>query len=104
MIFLSNCTHKSISHKKADSEASAKRKEVKGIPDKINELILKTKADLKEGLIPLTDWLSFGERRVRLKLEAQSQGAGKNLDVDGQMGWWVLIIGQFLWTSYVYHS
>ena len=38
------------SHKKGNSEASAKWKEVKGNPDKINELILKRKADLKEGL------------------------------------------------------
>ena len=37
-------------HEKADSEASAKWKEVKGKPDKINELILRTKADLKEGI------------------------------------------------------
>ena len=35
--------------KKADTEASAKWKEVKGKPDKINELILKMKANLKEG-------------------------------------------------------
>ena len=46
---MDNCTHKSIKPKKADSEASAKRKEVKGKLDKINELILKTKADLKYG-------------------------------------------------------
>ena len=37
------------SHEKADNEASAKSKEVKGKPDKINELIPKTKADRKEG-------------------------------------------------------
>ena len=40
--------HKEYSHGKADSEASAKWKGVRGKPDKINELILKTKADLKE--------------------------------------------------------
>ena len=49
--FLGNCTHKSIKpQKKADSEASAKRKEVEEKPGKINELILKMKVDLKEGL------------------------------------------------------
>ena len=36
-------------HEKPDSEASAKWREVKGKPDKINELIPKTKAGLKEG-------------------------------------------------------
>ena len=35
--------------KKADTKASAKWKEVKGKPYKINELILKMKANLKEG-------------------------------------------------------
>ena len=34
--------------KKADREVSTKWKEVNGKPDKVNELILKTKADLKE--------------------------------------------------------
>ena len=34
--------------KKVDSEASAKWKEVKGKPGKINELMLKAKADMKE--------------------------------------------------------
>ena len=34
---------------KVDSQASAKYKQVKGKPHKINELILKTKADLNEG-------------------------------------------------------
>ena len=38
------------SHKKADSGASAKWKNVKGKPDKINELILRSKGELKEGL------------------------------------------------------
>ena len=51
--------------------ASAKTKNVNGKPDKINELILKTKADLKETLIAynshpwiivlLINRLSFGE-------------------------------------------
>ena len=36
-------------HKKAYHEASTKLKEVEGKPGKINELILKTKANLKEG-------------------------------------------------------
>ena len=49
VIFLDNCTHKSIIYEKVDSEASAKWKEVKGKPDKINELILETKANLKKG-------------------------------------------------------
>ena len=42
---LGNCTHKN--REKADSEASAKWKEIKEKPDNINELGLKTKADLK---------------------------------------------------------
>ena len=33
----------------------------------------------------------------------QGQGGGRTLDLDGQGGWKVLKIGQFLWTSYVYH-
>ena len=37
------------SHEKADSKTSLTWKEVKGQPDKTNELILKTKFDLKEG-------------------------------------------------------
>ena len=37
-----------------------------------------------------------------LKLDVQGQRGGKMLDVDGQGG--VLKIGQFSWTSYVYHS
>ena len=49
MIFLDNCTHKSISHEKTDNDASAKWKEVKGKPKKINEMILTAKVDLKEG-------------------------------------------------------
>ena len=31
------------------------------------------------------------------------QGGESILDVDGQMEWGVLKIGQFSWTSYVYH-
>ena len=34
----------------SDSEALAKWQEVKGKPDKVNESILKKKAELKEGL------------------------------------------------------
>ena len=49
MILLDNCTHKSISHEKTDNDASAKWKEVKGKPKKINEMILTAKVDLKEG-------------------------------------------------------
>ena len=41
---------------------------------------------------------------VRLKLDVQGQGGGKVLDVDGQRGWEVLKIRQFLWTSYMYRS
>ena len=41
-------------------------------------------------------------KQVRLKLNVQGQEGGKILDVAGQGGWWVLKIGQFLWTSYVY--
>ena len=40
---------------------------------------------------------------VCLKLEVQDQEGGRTLDVDGQGGWGVLKIGQFSWTSYVYH-
>ena len=51
---------------------------------RLNELILKTKADLKEGpdktivILALyflsTDWLLFGEGWVRLKLDVPGQG------------------------------
>ena len=44
-----------------------------------------------------------GGRGVRLKLNVQGQGGGRILDVDEQMGWGVLKIGQFSWKSYVYH-
>ena len=47
MIFLGNCTLKSLSHERGDSKASAEEKKFR--LDKIIELILKTKADLKEG-------------------------------------------------------
>ena len=43
------------------------------------------------------------ERGVRLKLDVQSQVGERILDVDGQGGYGVLKIGQFSWTSYVYH-
>ena len=49
VIFLGNRTHKNIKPRKADSEALAKWKEIKGKPDKTNELILETKTYLKEG-------------------------------------------------------
>ena len=53
---------------------------------------------------PLIDWLSFGEKKgVRLKLDVQGQEGGRILDVDGQGRLGVLKIGQFSWTSYVYH-
>ena len=45
-------------HEKADSEASAKWKEVKGKPHKINELILKTKFSAKE-YAKLSEKLTF---------------------------------------------
>ena len=65
-------TQKYKTTKKQISEASAKWKEVEGKLGKINELILKTKSDLKEGpnniiififglCFLLVDWLSFGE-------------------------------------------
>ena len=44
-----NRTHKNIKPQKANREGSAKGKEAKEGPGKINELILETKADLKEG-------------------------------------------------------
>ena len=40
---------------------------------------------------------------VGLKLDVQGQGGGRILEVDGQGGWEVLKIGQFSWTSYLYH-
>ena len=99
--------------------ASAKWKEAIGKPDKINELILKTKADLKEnsdniifilGLcFLLINWLSFGERSrgprggggmICLKL-LDVQGTWRDKGVGGGGGG-VLKIGQFSWTSYVY--
>ena len=40
---------------------------------------------------------------VHLKLDVQGQGGGRIFDVDGQGGWGVLKIGQFSWTSYMYH-
>ena len=92
MIFLANCTHKGI---KSDGEISAKWKEVKGKPDKINGLILKKKTDQKEGpynishtwIIFSFDWLSFREREFRLKLDVQGRGSRRIFDVDGQGGW-----------------
>ena len=48
-MFLDNCAHKSIKPEKADSKASAKWKEVKRKPDKINPLVQKMKIDQKEG-------------------------------------------------------
>ena len=87
--------------------ASAKWKEAIGKPDKINELILKTKADLKEnsdniifilGLcFLLINWLSFGERTrgprggrgmICLKL-LDVQGTWRDKGVRGG-GWWGL--------------
>ena len=51
LMFLDNRTHKSIKprRRRYNSDTSAKQKEVKGKPEKINGLILKTKTDLKEG-------------------------------------------------------
>ena len=50
-MFLDNRTHKSIKprRRRYNSDTSANQKEVKGKPEKINGLILKTKTDLKEG-------------------------------------------------------
>ena len=47
--FVHTQEYKTTKKKKTDSEASAKWKEVKGKPDKINELRLETKVGLKEG-------------------------------------------------------
>ena len=58
--------------------ASTKWKAVNGKPHKINESILKTKADLKK----IPDSISEGGD-VRLKLDDQCQG-GRILDVAGQ--------------------
>ena len=48
-MLLDNCTHESIKPRER-SEASVNQKKSKGNPDKINDLILKRKTDLKEGL------------------------------------------------------
>ena len=99
--------------KSNNSEASAKWKEVKGKWNKINELIIKRKSDLKEGVTYNSHpWNVFsfnllviiGRRggRGRLKLDAQCEGGGRILDVDGQEGFRILKIGRFWWTSYVY--
>ena len=81
--------------------ASFKWKEVSRKLDKINELILKTKADLKErpdniiviyGLcFLLIDWLSFGKGGgggggESFKVDVQGQGGGRILDVAGKGG------------------
>ena len=42
-------------------------------------------------------------RETRLKLDVQGQGGGRILDAAGQEEWRVFKIGQFSWTSYVYH-
>ena len=63
---------------------------VEGKPDKINELILKTKRNDIEG------------GGGCLKLDVQGQGGGVILDVDGR-GWRSLKIWQFSWASYVYY-
>ena len=80
VIFLDNCTHKSTKPRKADSKASAKWKEVKGKPDKITELILKRKGDMKKGPLDYVFFELIGyhlERGyVRLKLNVQGQGGG----------------------------
>ena len=90
-------THTRVqNHKKADSDASAKWKEVKGKPAKINELILKTNVDLKEGTgniivilrlcFLLIDWLITWRRWwVHLKQDIQGRGGGSILDVDGRV-------------------
>ena len=81
--------------------ASVEWKEVNRKLDKINELILKTKADLKErpdniivilGLcFLLIDWLSFGKGGgggggESFKVDVQGQGGGRILDVAGKGG------------------
>ena len=92
--------------------ASAKWKELIGKPDKINDLILKTKADLKERSDNISySWLQISyhlerEREdgggVRLELDVQGQGDGGILNVAGQGRWGIFKIVQFSWTSYVY--
>ena len=47
-------------------------------------------------------WGGGGE--VHLKLNVEGQGGGRIFDLDEQGGWEILKIGQFSWTSYVYHS
>ena len=46
---MDNCTQKSIKPQKKQIAKLQLNEEVKGKPDKMNELILKTKANLKEG-------------------------------------------------------
>ena len=48
--------HKKYSYEKPDSEDSAKWKEIKEKPGKINELTLETKADLKEKYVKGLQW------------------------------------------------
>ena len=79
-----------------------KWKKVDGKPDNINELILKTKADIKERpdtieqssldyVFISIDWLSFGERGgVRLTLDVQGRGRETfwtQLDKGGEGSW-----------------
>ena len=70
-------------------------KKVNRKSDKINQLKLKTKADLKEGpgnishasIIFSFNWLVIIWRRgIRLKLDVQVQVGGRILDVDGKGG------------------
>ena len=78
-------------------------KKVKGKPDKINELILKTNANLKEGpgkmivmlglCFLLIDWLSFEEGGgVCLKLDVQCQEGGQGVKWGGGLENWTIFM------------
>ena len=43
------------------------------------------------------------ERRGSLEIRSPKSRGGIILDLDGQGEWGVMEIGQFSWTSYVYH-
>ena len=69
-------------------------KRVKGKPDKVNELILKMKTDMKKGMIIYNThhWIMFTSLRfhldkdVHLKLDVHGQRGGNILDLDRQGG------------------
>ena len=115
LIFSDNCTRKNMKpqRRRYNSEASAKWKKSKESETRLMGWYWKRKPIWRKGLITYNshpwimfsfNWLVIIWRVVfHLKLDVQGQRGKKNLDVDGQGGWGVLKIGQFWWTSYVYH-